>query len=87
LCSPSSCRLVFVRTVRGISGADRFLEAAESDFAVGQAGDGVDQMPQGPAEPVEFPDDRSVAGAQLVQELGESGRSLRVPLVVSVNTR
>ena len=41
--------------------------------AVGQAGDGVDQVPQGAAEPVELPDDQGVAGAQLVQELLEGG--------------
>src|SRR5215217_4181849 len=34
-----------------------------------QAGDGVDQVAQGAAEAVEFPDDQGVAGAQLVQEL------------------
>ena len=41
--------------------------------ALGQAGDGVDQMAQGPAEAVEFPDDQGVAGAELVQELLEGG--------------
>jgi hypothetical protein len=50
-------------------GVDRLLQAAEPDPAVGQPGDGVDQMPKGPAEAVELPDDQGVAGAQLVQEL------------------
>ena len=54
-------------------GVDRLLEAAEPDPAVGQAGDGVDQVPQGAAEAVELPDDQGVAGAQLVQELLEGG--------------
>jgi hypothetical protein len=54
-------------------GVDLLLEAAEPDFAVGQAGDGVDQVPQGPAEAVEFPDDQGVAGSQLVEHLGEGG--------------
>ena len=54
-------------------GVDRLLEAAEPDPAVGQAGDGVDQVPQGAAEPVQLPDHEGVAGAQLVQELLEGG--------------
>jgi hypothetical protein len=57
----------------GGGGVDRFLEAAEPDAAVGQAGDGVDQVPQRAAEAVQFPDHEGVAGAQLVQELGEGG--------------
>ena len=57
----------------GGGGVDRLLEAAEPDPAVSQAGDGVDQVPQGPAEPVELPDDQGVAGAELVQELLEGG--------------
>ena len=48
-------------------GVDRLLQAAEPDASVGQAGDGVDQMPQGAAEAVELPHDQGVAGAQLVQ--------------------
>ena len=54
----------------GGGGVDRLLEAAEPDPAVGEAGDGVDQVPEGAAEAVEFPDDQGVAGAELVQELG-----------------
>jgi hypothetical protein len=56
-------------------GVDRLLEAAEPDAAVGQAGDGVDQVVQGAAEAVQFPDDQGVAGAELVQELLEGGAS------------
>jgi hypothetical protein len=55
----------------GGGGVDGLLEAAQSDAAVGQAGDGVDQVAEGAAEAVEFPDDQGVAGAQLVQELLE----------------
>jgi hypothetical protein len=54
-------------------GVDRLLQAAESDPAVGEAGDGVDQVPKGAAEAVELPDDQGVAGAQLVQDLLEGG--------------
>jgi hypothetical protein len=54
-------------------GGDRFLEAAEPDPAVGRAGDGVDQVPQGAAEPIQLPDDQGIAGAQLVQDLFEGG--------------
>ena len=50
-------------------GVDRLLQAAEPDATIGQAGDGVDQMPQGPTEPIQLPDDQGVAGAQLVQDL------------------
>jgi hypothetical protein len=52
-------------------GIDRLLKAAEPNTAVGQAGDGVDQVAQRPAEPVQFPDDQGVAGAELVQDLLE----------------
>jgi hypothetical protein len=54
-------------------GVDRLLEAAEPDPAVGQAGDGVDQVAERLAEAVEFPDDEGVARAQLVQDLLKGG--------------
>jgi hypothetical protein len=57
----------------GGGGIDRLLETAEPDPTLGELGDGVDQVAQGAAEPVELPDDEGVAGAQLVQELGEDG--------------
>jgi hypothetical protein len=63
------------------------LLGAEPDAAIGQAGDGVDQVAQGAAEPIEFPDDQSVAGAELVQELLEGGAVGAGAAVVSVNTR
>jgi hypothetical protein len=47
-------------------GVDRLLQAPEPDAALSQAGDGVDQLPKGAAEPVELPDDQGVAGAQQV---------------------
>jgi hypothetical protein len=34
---------------------------------------GIDQVAEGAAEAVEFPDDHGVAGAELVQDLGEGG--------------
>jgi hypothetical protein len=57
----------------GGGGVDRLLQAAEPDAAPGQAGDGLDQVPQGAAEAVQLPDDQGVAGPQLVQELLEGG--------------
>ena len=69
-------------------GVDRLLPAPEPDPTFGEAGDGVDEMTEGAAEAVEFPDGQGVAGAQLVEELLEGGgRSLWAPLAVSVNTR
>jgi hypothetical protein len=55
----------------GSGGIDRLLEAAEPDAARSQAGDGVNEVPEGAAEAVEFPDDQGVAGAQLIQDLVE----------------
>jgi hypothetical protein len=46
----------------GGGGVDRLLEAPEPDAAVGQAGDDVDQVAQGAAEPIQLPDDQGVAG-------------------------
>jgi hypothetical protein len=55
----------------GGGGVDRLLEAPEPDASVGQVGDGVDQVPQGAAQPIQPPDDQSVTGPQLVEELVE----------------
>jgi hypothetical protein len=41
--------------------------------ALGQAGDGVDQVTKGAAEAVQFPDDQGVARPQLVQDLLKDG--------------
>jgi hypothetical protein len=71
----------------GGGGVDRLLQASEPDPAVGQASDGVDQVPQRPAKAVEFPDDQGVAGAQLVEELLEDRAVGAGPLAVSVKTR
>jgi hypothetical protein len=68
-------------------GVDHLLETAEPDPALGEFGNGVDQVPQGVTEAVELPNDEGVAGAELVQDLGEGGRSVRAPLAVSTNTR
>ena len=68
-------------------GVDRLLQTPEPDAPLGQAGDGIDQMAQGAAEPVQFPDDQGVTGTQLVQDVVRVGRSVRPPLAVSVNTR
>ena len=47
--------------------------ALNADPTLGELSDGVDQVPERPAEAVEFPDDQGVAGPQLVQELLEDG--------------
>jgi hypothetical protein len=44
-----------------------------ADAAISQAGDGVNEMPQGPAQSVKLPDDQGVAGPQLVQDLLKGG--------------
>ena len=54
---------------------------------VGQAGDGVDQMPERPIEALELPDDQGVAGAKLVQDLLEDGAVAAGARWRSVNTR
>jgi hypothetical protein len=59
----------------GGGGVDCLLEAAEPDAAVGQVGDGVDQVAQGAAEAIQLPHHEGVAGAQLVEQLGE-GRAV-----------
>jgi LuxR family maltose regulon positive regulatory protein len=53
----------------GGGGVDRLLQAAKANAAVGEAGDGVDQVAQGAAEAVQLPHDQGVAGAQLVRHL------------------
>jgi len=53
------------------SGVDRLLQATEPDPVLGQPGDGVDQVAQRAAQPVQLPDDQGVAGAELVQDLLE----------------
>jgi hypothetical protein len=55
----------------GGGGVDRLLQAAEPDAAVGEVGDGVDQVAQGAAEAIKLPHHEGVAGAQLVEQLGE----------------
>jgi hypothetical protein len=68
-------------------GGDRLLEAAEPDPAVGQAGDGVDQVPQGAAEAVELQTTGVSPGRSWSRTRVRVGRSVRAPLAVSVNTR
>jgi hypothetical protein len=52
----------------GGGGLGRLLEAAD-----GQAGDGVDRMPQGAAEALQSPGVQGVAGAELVEKLAVGG--------------
>jgi hypothetical protein len=68
-------------------GVDRLLQAPESNAAVGESGDGVDQMPQGAAEAVEFQTTRVSPGRSWSKSCSRVGRSARAPLAVSVNTR
>jgi hypothetical protein len=71
----------------GGGGVDRLLEAAEPDPTLGEFGDGVDQVAEGAAEAVQFPDDEGVAGAELVQDLGEGGAVGAGAAGGSANTR
>ena len=71
----------------GGGGVDRLLQAPEPDAAVGEAGDGVDQVPQRSAEPIHFPYDQVSPGRSWSRSCSRTGRSARVPLAVSVNTR
>jgi hypothetical protein len=68
-------------------GVDCLLEAPEPDAVFSESRDGVDEVPQRPAEAVELPDDQGVAGPQLVQDVLEDRAVTRAPLAVSVNTR
>ena len=68
-------------------GVDRLLEAAEPDPTLGQAGDGVDQMPQGAAEAVELQTTGVSPGRSWSRTRVRVGRSVRAPLAVWVNTR
>ena len=57
----------------GGGGVDALPQRPEPDAAVGQRGDGVDEVAQGAAEAVQAPDDQRVALAQLVEEPLELG--------------
>ena len=67
-------------------GVDRLLEAAEPDFAVGQAGDGVDQVRRERPSRSSFQTTR-VSPGRIGRGRARGGRSVRAPLAVSVNTR
>jgi hypothetical protein len=71
----------------GGGGVDLLLEAPEPDAALSQAGDGVDQMPEGAAEAVEFQTTRVSPGRSWSRSWARVGRSGRAPLAVSTNTR
>jgi hypothetical protein len=53
-------------------GIDRFLETPETDAAVAEAGDGIDQVAQGATQPIKPPHHKGVARTKLVQELLEA---------------
>ncbi len=52
----------------GAGGVELLGEAAEVDAPVPQAGDNLDQVLQGPPEPVETPHDQRVAGLEAFHE-------------------
>jgi hypothetical protein len=66
----------------GGGGVDLLLQAAEPDATLGQAGDGVDQVAQRPAQPT-----RMSPGRSWSRTCSRVGWSARVPLAVSVKTR
>ncbi len=63
----------------GRGGVDGLLQGPEPDAALGESVQLIDEVPDGPTEPVESPDDESVAGAELVEELVELGPVLERP--------
>jgi hypothetical protein len=71
----------------GGGGVDGFLEAAEPDAAVGQTGDGVDQMAQDRPRRSSFHTTRVSPGRSWSSNWARVGRSPRAPLAVSVKTR
>jgi hypothetical protein len=71
----------------GGGGVDLLLQAAEPHATLGQAGDGLDQVAQRPAEPVGLPDHQVSPGRSWSRTWARTGRSAAAPLAVSVNTR
>ena len=56
----------------GGGGVDVLGDALEANVPVVQAGDRLDEMGEGAAEPVESPDNQSVAGADVVEGFVEA---------------
>jgi hypothetical protein len=52
---------VEVQAPAGTGGVDALVEAAEADVAFLRVGHQIDEVPQGPGQPVESPNDESVA--------------------------
>ena len=50
-----------------------FLETPESDALRVQLLNDLNQMRQGPPQPIEFPDDQDIPGSRIAQGLGETG--------------
>jgi len=61
------------RRGRGVDLRAFSSEHSEADLLIGQAPDGVDQMSQGPPQPIKFPDDQHLAGAKRAQTSLEAG--------------
>ena len=55
----------------GCGGVDRVIEALQADLTGHQVRDDREQMCEGAAEPIEFPDDQDIARAQDLKQLGE----------------
>ena len=70
------------------AGVDGVGEAPELDTVLVQIADQIDQLRLDRlAQPVELPDDQSIAFAQHFERLGQKpGRSARVPLTLSSKT-
>jgi hypothetical protein len=72
----------------GGGGVDRFLQAAEPDAALGEFGDGVDQVAQRAGQRSSFQTTRVSPGRSWSRSCLRVGRSVRVPpLVVSLIIR
>ena len=71
----------------GSGGVNGLLEAAEPDPAVGEFGDGVDQVPRERPRRSSFQTTRVSPGRSWSRSWVRVGRSARVPLAVSVKTR
>lgn len=57
----------------GDAGVDLLGQGPEGDMAFFELLDSLEQMPQGPTESVESPDDKGVACSQVREQIGQLG--------------